>query len=371
MKKIFVITQCFPCGSWLCIEKIINSLSEKNYEISILGLGSPSGRLKKLKYHLVPFLEYTKFGNITCYSPVLGFLWNLPLYIFSLILTLFIQPEVMVYNGLTSGLILSPWYHFFGKKNIVMYHSVIGHNGKMVKAIIRLLMKCVDLVVVNSKTSKEDLCDVVEERKIIINEHYADQCFFHKIAKNNRKGNALRILYVGRIDKDKRCFPLIDFALKMKNNRDFEFTFAGSGANAGKVANLGEDYKFIKYKGYVGDKEELAELYLNADILWGFADTSYLGLPAVEALACGTPIVIPKYAAIADKDVEIDPVLVPSSIGWLVDPFDADNIEKTLVSIAKGQLFKTKKCREYAKEHYSIKNLIETVEKIEILINSQ
>lgn len=362
MKKILVITQCFPCGSWLCIEKIVEKLADRKYKIHVLGMGKPSERLDSVNYHLIPFFAYTRFGNITCYSPVLGLLWCLPLYFFAPILAIFYNPKTIVYNGLTSGLVLSPFFKLLGKKNIIMYHTIIGNPSKITKFILRKLFRFIDMVVVNSTGMHDDVSGVVDNEKIIVNEHFADSMFINSKHKKSKPHSALRVLYAGRIDKDKRVFPLINFAKKMKNNPDFKFTFVGSGADVNKVANLPKRYKHIKYGGYVDEKEKLAKLYHEADIVWGFGDTTYLCLPAVESLACNTPIIVPKYAAIANKNELINRSLVPSSIGWFVDPYDPKNVLEVMSKIQKNKEYLGKKCRQYARKHYSINNLLKTVD---------
>ncbi|MCX6810147.1 MAG: glycosyltransferase family 4 protein [Candidatus Berkelbacteria bacterium] len=367
MKKILAITQCFPCGSWLCIEKILQKLESQNYKVRVLGLGTPSERLGKFKYNSIPFLAYTRFGNITCMSPIFGLLWYLPLYFSAVFLVLIHWPKTIVYNGLTSGLVLSPLFKLLGRKNIIMYHSIIGTPGATTAAILKLLFRPVDMVVVNSVGSLNDLSQVVSKKKLVVNEHYAASVFFDLPAKKIKPHKSLNVLYAGRIDKDKRCFPLIDFAKKMKNNTNFSFTFVGSGADVNKVVNLPKTHKQIKYGGYVNNKQDLAKLYSEADVVWGFADTTYLALPAVEALASGTPIVVPKYAAITGKDELVNPELVPKSTGWLVDPFDPEEIKEVMFRIQEKKEYIGKKPREFAKEYYSDNNLLSTVKKIEKL----
>jgi len=177
--KIFVITQCFPCGSWLCIEKIVDKLSEKGYEMHVLGLGRPSEKHKNIKYYLINYFAYTRYGNITCYNPILGILWNLPLYFSALILVLFINPKTIIYNSLTLGLILSPIFKLLGKKNLIMYHSIIGSPDRITKYILKTLFRFTDLVVVNSTGMRDDLSEVVDNSKLVVNEHFADEVFFN------------------------------------------------------------------------------------------------------------------------------------------------------------------------------------------------
>ena len=352
----------------MCIEKIVEKISQSGCRVHILGLGKPSEKIRGIRYHLIPYFAYTRFGNITCASPALGFLWYLPLYLAALSAALFLNPKAIIYNGLTSGLILSPFFKLFGKKNIIMYHSVIGYTSGVKRSILRFLFRFVDFTVVNSIGSRDDLSSVVSGDELFINDHYADEIFFNSKKNKRAPGDDLRVLYVGRIDKDKRVFPLIDFSMKMKNNPNYRFTFVGMGADVNKVANLSREYKYIKYGGYINEKKELAELYQWADVVWSFADVTYLALPAVESLASGAPIIIPKYAAIAGKDELIMPSLVPDSIGWLVDPFDENDVAKTMKRIQEKKEYIHKNCLEYAREHYSNNNLVKTAQKVKEMI---
>lgn len=364
-KNILVITQCFPCGSWVCIEKIVEKLSRRKYVVTILGLSKPTEINSNFSYYTIPYLAYTRFGNLTCYSPILGFIWMVPLYVSAVLLGVFKNPKVIIYNGLTLGLVIAPFFRLLGKKNIIMYHSIIKDTGVITKNILKILFKSIDLVVVNSTGMRDDLVSVVDNDRLIVNEHYADSVFFSSPQKKQKNSNVLNVLYAGRIDVDKRCFPLIDFAKRMKNNPSYEFTFVGGGSDVGKVSNLHKEYKHIKYGGYIDDKKKLAKLYSEADVLWGFADTTYLCLPAVEALACGTPIIIPQYAAIINKDELINKSLVPESIGWLVDSFSQKDIEDLFSTIQIKKEYLKKECKMYALKYYSEKNLLETVSEIE------
>lgn len=325
--------------------------------------------MKAIQYHTISYFAYTRYGDITCVSPALGFLWYLPLYFAALSATVFLNPKTVIYNGLTSGLVLSPFFKLFKKKNIIMYHSVIGRTSGAKKVILKFLFRFVDLVVVNSIGSRDDLAPVVESKRLLINDHYADEIFFRSKKPKRTSGEELRVLYVGRIDKDKRVFPLIEFAKKMKNNPAFHFKFVGVGADVNKVADLGKAYPYIKYGGYINEKTELTQLYQWADVVWSFADVTYLALPAVEALACDTPIIIPKFAAIAGKDELIMPSLVPDSIGWLVDPFNQNDVAFIMEKIQTKKDYSNKNCLEYARKHYSSENLLVTVEKVKELID--
>ena len=369
MKKILIVTPWYSCGGWLCIEKIARKLPKSKYCIDIVGLGQPDSQIKTARYFNIPSLNYNRYGHIAGFNPVFGFLWNLPLFVTSIWLALFNHYAAIIYNGLTLGLILSPIFRLLGKRNIIMYHSEIRSQSKRVKFLLGILAKFVDLVVVNSIGSKDDLSQVISQDKIYINRHYVDDIFINLPVAKKIAHNTLKVLYVGRFDESKRVYPLIDFAEKMGNDPRFSFSFVGQGLGCNRIKNLEKKFNNISYDGYIKSRNKLAKLYSNSDVVWSFADTTYLALPAIESLASDTPIIVPKYAAIMGKDEIINKSLVPRTIGWLVDSSDPEDINKVLLQIHNRHDYLKKKCRQYATKHFHSHNLIETMKKISSEIN--
>lgn len=371
VKKVVAITQCFQCGSWVCIEKVLDRLSDLGYKVTVVGLGKTQECNSKFVYYTIPYLAFNKYGDITCKSPVLSLLWNLPLILGGLLLIAIQGPKAIVYNGLATSLVMAPLARLRGCKNIIMYHSFINPAETFTTKVLRFLGTFTQLTVVNSKGSKENIACVIDSNKIIINEHYADDFFFAEGTSTG--GNAgtehngtLTILYVGRIDEDKLCLPLIEAAEKMGDDSRFRFIFAGAGSGQAKVKTLAERWENVTYLGYISNRAELKKLYKKADVLWSFADVTYLGLPAIEALACGTPIIVPKYAAIMGNRKPIELGLVPESVGWVIDTNSEDEIINLLIRLQQNGISRDmqERCVGYAKEKYSSANIQKTVEEI-------
>lgn len=369
--RILVITQVFSGGSWLCIERILKKLTKRN-KILVLGLGKIFHKNKNFSFFALPYPRYDRWGFIPAYSPILSFLWSLPLFIFGFLLTIVYQPKIIIFNGLTSGLILSPFIKLFKKCSVVMLHSHVARNTPRIQQILKVLAQSVDLLVANSQGGAEDAALIIHPDKIVVNEHYADD-FFFKGSLPKRGKKPFTIFYVGRLDKDKFCFPLIEIAGKLKNRPEFQLLFAGVGEYAATLKNLAKTSSNIKYLGYIASRVKLKKYYQTADLVWSFADETYLGIPAVEALACGTPVMIPEIPALGPTkiNVKLSRKLLPKKIGWLVDPFSQEKILKQLVKIKeKGIKLKTRiACRQYAKAKYTSKNLKKTVGKIKELFD--
>jgi len=371
MKKLIILTQCFECGSWFCIEKILDRLADHGYIVTIIGLGGTQHRNSKFKYYTIPYPAFNRYGDITCRSPLLNIIWNLPLIATGFILALCQRPQAVIYNGLATGLTMSPFIRILGSMNIVMYHSFLGGIEGMMRKLLYFLGKFANAVVVNSRGSYRDVSSIIDTEKIVINEHYADDLFFKSGGQTVKSDDTLVVSYVGRVDEDKLCFPLMEAIKRLNGDRRFQFNFAGAGSGLGKVELLSKECRNVKYLGYINKREELKKVYKDSDVLWSFADETYLGMPAVEALACGIPIIVPIYAAIQGNRKLIERGLVPNGVGWLVDTNKIDEITALLTQIQQNGIPDTMKkdCLIYAKERYSSSNVDSTVSTIVELLD--
>jgi glycosyltransferase involved in cell wall biosynthesis len=365
--KILVITPAFFGGSWICVSRIIESL--KDNEISIVGMGNNFLRNKKFKYFTFPYPRYDKWGHYFANIPLLSFIWTIPLIIMSIFYFFIERPRLIIANGFSSAIVLSYFAKIFKCNVIVIHNGYIGnHLSGLAKTTVRRMLNYIDLTIVNSQGSFEDVLQIMEEGKVVINEHYADDLFF-----DNTKARSLHsgftILYIGRLDKEKLFAPLLDIAERLKNDKRFSFVFSGTGELQSRIEDLAKCSPGVKYMGYTEGRESVRKLYNLCDILWTYADETYLSLPAVEALASGRPIVVPSLSALPEKTIKgirIRRDLVPEKIGWIVDTTNSEQCYKLIHSIGINRVKQTMRsdCRKYAKLRYSSKNLKRTIARI-------
>lgn len=370
MRSVLVLTQCFQCGSWGCISRILEELPS-DIKVTIIGLGELQEKNPKFKYIVVPYPAFNKYGDLTCRGPLYSFLWNLPLFVLGFIYTLFTAPSWVYYNGLAVSLPLVPIAKLVGSKTVLMYHSYLGNISEKTRNILKFFSKFVDLAVVNSKGSCDDLAQVFQRDKLIVNLHYAKDYYFDNFVDNNfNHSGELVISYVGRIDEDKRCFPLLNAAKELKDDPRFRFLFAGAGKDLQLVKDLCLISKNCEYLGYLKNETDLKNLYQRSNVVWSFADVTYLGMPAVEALACGRPLIVPEQAAITGRTDLIDNALVPDKTGWILKDMSTSSVIALLNTIYATAEFgiMAKHCIEYAKRSYSSKNLGATVDRISALV---
>lgn len=137
------------------------------------------------------------------------------------------------------------------------------------------------------------------------------------------------VLYVGTIEPRKNLTRLVAaFARARRLQPNLELILAGqlgwkyaSLLRAIKDLNLG---RAVRRLGYVPD-EDLPALYSLARMLAFPSLYEGFGLPVVEAMACGTPVLTSNGSSLAE---------IAAGASCLVDPLDIGDIAQGLVSLA-------------------------------------
>ncbi|MBU2051253.1 MAG: glycosyltransferase, partial [Gammaproteobacteria bacterium] len=103
-----------------------------------------------------------------------------------------------------------------------------------------------------------------------------------------RQEQILSIGYLGQLDRRKR----VDLLLKAfsKSSLNAMLLIAGTGPDASYLQSLTPD-KRIRFLGRIPD-EELVRFYNSVDVLVFPTWLEGYGLPIVEAMACGRPVVV-------------------------------------------------------------------------------
>jgi alpha-1,3-rhamnosyl/mannosyltransferase len=185
--------------------------------------------------------------------------------------------------------------------------------------LMREIVRRVDVVVTGSQSAKRDIIEwlkVPEERIAVIpdgvNERYVPGG--EKLAAGGRK----TILYVGRSDPYKNVTGLVrTLAELVRGEVDARLRIVGPPdpryPEAGELARqLGIDER-VEWAGYL-DEAELVRAYQEADALALLSKYEGFGLPVLEAMACGTPVVCSRVASLPE---------VAGEAARLVEPEDA------------------------------------------------
>ena len=132
------------------------------------------------------------------------------------------------------------------------------------------------------------------------------------------------ILFIGSIEPRKNLERLLLAYIELPNylKQEYKLLLAGfSGWNNEKILNLIEkEKKNILYLGYVSTQElvylyNLATIFVYPSLYEGF------GLPPLEAMACGTPVVVSNVSSLPE---------VCGNAALYVDPYDINDINQKL-----------------------------------------
>jgi glycosyltransferase involved in cell wall biosynthesis len=168
--------------------------------------------------------------------------------------------------------------------------SLMGRLDRLTfKAIVPRSVRRADHVLVVSERTKRDVVELygVPAKKVTVTPNGVDRVF----SPGGERGAYL--LFVGAIQARKN--PLE--ALEAAHELGLPLVVAGpekDAALAGALRAGGADLR-----GYV-DKEELAALYRGAAALVLPSHFEGFGLPVLEAMACGTPVVLSDDEALAE-----------------------------------------------------------------------
>jgi len=150
----------------------------------------------------------------------------------------------------------------------------------------KVASRCRFLVCISNKTKQDVLKHVgADEQKLkVIRLGIRDD-----LKPENRTRKYFTIGTLGQLDKRKRIHLLVrDFhASKL----DAKLLIAGNGPDRPILENMAEGDKRIEFLGLVPD-EELNEFYNSLDLFVFPSAIEGYGLPPVEAMACGKPVVI-------------------------------------------------------------------------------
>ena len=135
------------------------------------------------------------------------------------------------------------------------------------------------------------------------------------------------VLHVGAIQRRKNISRLVDAFESL--GRDWQLVLAGSAGYGGPeiVAKIGaaRSRERIRVLGYVSPAE-LAEWYARATIFAFPSLDEGFGMPVLEAMACGTPVIASNHSAVPE---------VAGDAAWLVDPEDTAELAAALVALAQ------------------------------------
>ncbi|MBC8553595.1 MAG: glycosyltransferase, partial [Candidatus Brocadiales bacterium] len=203
------------------------------------------------------------------------------------------------------------------------------------KNILRVSIERADIIVADSFSTKRDIIKYygVKEEKIKV-VHLGVESRFRPISnveeyrlRNNIPSKI--ILNVGTLEPRKNVITLIRAfeKLREKGCKDYKLVIAGERGwlyeEILEEIENNEASKSISYLGVIRD-EDLPELYNCADIFVYPSHYEGFGLPPLEAMACGIPVITSNTSSLPE---------VVGDAGIMVDPADVNSLCEAMHSV--------------------------------------
>ncbi len=105
----------------------------------------------------------------------------------------------------------------------------------------------------------------------------------------------LRLVGAGRLAFEKRWDVVIEAVKRVSKQVAVEFTLVGDGPERPRLQAMAKEASNIAIAQFTSDRGELAGRFASADIYVHACPYETFGLTVAEAVACGTPVVVPNH----------------------------------------------------------------------------
>jgi len=293
----------------------------------------------------------------------MGYFW------FSAVQVPFKLPKADVYHAMSPIEAI----HIRKKKNsIVTFHDLIpmlylgltkthyakGVIGRFITKryftfACKRAVKC-GAIITNSELTKKQMVEHfnVDESKIHITPFGIDPSF----VPTHKRDGVFRIGTLSYLDRRKRVDLLINAFRELETQTDnVELVIGGKGDDMERLKSLAVGTN-TRFAGFVPD-EELCDFYNSLDMFVFPSILEGQGLPMIEAMACGKPV------------VTLEDAIMPNEVKGRTTVATPEGLVKTLLKIRDSGYNESKENIEWARSHRWEKTVAETVEIYEEVAN--
>jgi len=303
--------------------------------------------------------SFYRFDSRRILTAIRALLLTSVLFLLSSMILMKHHDEIMVIHGhnyttLPAVVLLS---RMFGKRAVMTVydtHEYFGAgNSSRAGYLTRLLMSRTDSVIAISRKGRDEISLIADRGKITVLTFWIDLNTFAPPLNYLDKytEGEFRVLYAGRLTESKGAGLMIRVASLLHNQKKIKFIFLGKGPLQNAVEKATEAGN-VSYPGALGAKE-LAMYYSTSHVVVvpSIHEEGFGRVP-MEAVACGTPVVVSKRGAI--------PEAVNEEVAIFVEP-DAQEIADTICVLSSNPsklISLARNCRRYAEEKFSERNAL-------------
>lgn len=239
------------------------------------------------------------------------------------------------------------------------YHSYAHKAAEGCKKIIAI-----------SNNNKQKLNKIYGKHKdkiIMIQNGYNPELFYReeyskqellKLFDINKKYDKI-ICFAGRLVPNKGVDILLNSAKIYEKNRNNVLTLIVGDGSEYKSLNLLREKLRLKNVVFLGNQnaEVLRKIYSASDICVVPSREEAFGLVALEAIACGTPVIATNQGGMVD--------FVTKDVGTLIEKENVEKLAEEIEKILNGERnFDKKYLQDYAQNNYSQEILIDKLIKL-------
>jgi glycosyltransferase involved in cell wall biosynthesis len=144
------------------------------------------------------------------------------------------------------------------------------------------------------------------------------------------------ILTVGRLNPRKNLVSLVKAFMHAKQSAGFPHQLVIAGKRDYKSDEIIQSIKksipdsAIRFAGFI-EKEDLPCLYAGAGLFLYLSMFEGVGLPVLEAMKCGTPVITSRTSSLGE---------ITGNAGITVDPVDIQGISRAIMHVLKNQAYR-------------------------------
>jgi L-malate glycosyltransferase len=368
-KKLKIGITCYPTvgGSGVIATELGKMLAEKGHEIHFISSSLPF-RLKKMYhniyYHQVEVNQYSVFQ----YPP-----YDIAL---ASKMAEVIQREDLdllhVHYAIPHAVcaILAKQMSRKDVKIVTTLHgtdiTVLGYDASLSDAI-RFGIEESDSVTAVSNSLITETYDLIKPQKHInAIYNFIDERVYHKVSSDHLREeygilpNEKIIIHVSNFRSVKRVPDVVKAFAKMVAKMPAKLLLVGDGPDISIVNRLAEELHIRNHVLFLGKQDNLEELYSISDLMLLLSEKESFGLVALEAMACGVPVIGTNVGGIPE-------VIKDSKTGYICELGDIDTVVvKALHLLSDEKLHQqfSKDSIQRVQEHFHGEKIVQQYEDI-------
>lgn len=223
----------------------------------------------------------------------------------------------------------------------ILYPEYVGNIYSLqAKLFYPIAMKSASKIITDSYHTKKDIIKLyrIPDKKIEViypgvSDHFSPASNEEKLRVRNKFNlNIPFILFIGAIEPKKNLELLLKaFYLCQKEKSNLHLVIAGKKAWKYQTVfaqieqlNLGEKIRFLDFIPY----EDLPALYSSAEVFVFPSRYEGFGLPPLEAMKCGTPVITSNISSLPE---------IVGEEGMMVSPDDHEELAESILKILSDQ----------------------------------